>query len=106
MRDAKPERQKRGKRERKITPSGYDAGKSPQRGALSAEIKGRKRHILVDTQGLLMCAIVHAADIQDRDGGVMLMSMLFGLFPFLLKLFADGGLSNGSQCYPPIGVHT
>jgi hypothetical protein len=32
------------------------------------------------------CAIVHAADIQDRDGGVLLMSTLFGLFPFLLKL--------------------
>ena len=33
-------------------------------------MKGRKRHILVDTQGLLMLAIVHAADVQDRDGGV------------------------------------
>lgn len=38
-----------------------------------------------------MCAIVHAADIQDRDGGILLMSALFGLFPFLLKLYADGG---------------
>jgi hypothetical protein len=36
-------------------------------------------------------AIVHAADIQDRDGGAMLMATLFGLFPFLLKLYADGG---------------
>jgi transposase len=77
-----PERQGRGKRGRKIDPSGYDAGK---------KIKGKKRHILVDTQGLLMCAIVHAADIQDRDGGIMVMSALFGLFPFLLKLYADGG---------------
>jgi transposase len=34
---------------------------------------------------------VHAADIQDRDGGVLLMSTMFGLFPFLLKLYADGG---------------
>jgi transposase len=34
---------------------------------------------------------VHTADIQDRDGGVLLMSTLFGLFPFLLKLYADGG---------------
>ena len=34
------------------------------------KIKGKKRHILVDTQGLLMHAIVHGADIQDRDGGV------------------------------------
>ena len=38
-----------------------------------------------------MHAIVHAADIQDRDGGVLLMSTLFGLYPFLLKLYADGG---------------
>jgi transposase len=52
---------------------------------------GKKRHILVDTQGLLMHAIVHAADIQDRDGGAMLMATLFGAFPFLTRLFADGG---------------
>ncbi len=38
-----------------------------------------------------MHAIVHAADVQDRDGGVVLMAGLFGLFPFLLKLYADGG---------------
>ena len=47
--------------------------------------------MLVDTQGLLLCAIIHAADVQDRDGGVLLMSTLFGLYPFLLKLYADGG---------------
>jgi transposase len=40
---------------------------------------------------LLLHAVVHAADIQDRDGGVLLMSTLFGLFPFLLKLYADSG---------------
>ena len=38
-----------------------------------------------------MQAIVHAADVQDRDGGVLLMGALFGLFPFLLKLYADAG---------------
>jgi hypothetical protein len=38
---------------------------------------------------LLLHAIVHAADIQDRDGGVLLLATLFGLFPFLKKLFAD-----------------
>jgi transposase len=38
-----------------------------------------------------MHAIVHGADIQDRDGGVLLMATLFGAFPFLLKLYADGG---------------
>jgi len=34
---------------------------------------------------------VHPADIQDRDGGVLVLSTLFGLYPFLQKLFADGG---------------
>ena len=38
-----------------------------------------------------MHAIVHAADIQDRDGGALVMATLFGAFPFLLKLYADGG---------------
>ncbi len=38
-----------------------------------------------------MQAAVHAADIQDRGGGVMLMASLFGLYPFLLTLYADGG---------------
>src|ERR1035437_864259 len=65
-----------------IDPPGYDAGK---------KIKGKKRHILVDTQGLLIHAIVHAADIQDRDGGAFVMATMFGLYPFLMKLYADGG---------------
>jgi putative transposase len=65
-----------------IDPPGYDAGK---------KIKGKKRHLLVDTLGLLLHAIVHPADIQDRDGGVLVLSTLFGMFPFLQKLFADGG---------------
>jgi len=34
---------------------------------------------------------VHPADIQDRDGGVVVLASLFGAYPFLLKLFADGG---------------
>jgi transposase len=38
-----------------------------------------------------MHAIVQAADVQDRDGGVLVMATLFGLYPFLLKLYADGG---------------
>jgi transposase len=46
---------------------------------------------LVDTQGFVLHAIVHAADIQDRDGGIVVMSTLFGMFPFLLKLYADSG---------------
>ena len=59
---------------------------------MQKKIKGKKRHILVDTLGLLLYGIVHPADIQDRDGGVLLLSTLFGLFPFLKKLLlADGG---------------
>lgn len=38
-----------------------------------------------------MQAVIHAADVQDRDGGVLLMQSLFGLYPFLLKLYADSG---------------
>ena len=38
-----------------------------------------------------MHALVHAADVQDRDGGVLLLSTLFGQYPFLRKIFADGG---------------
>jgi transposase len=54
--------------------AGYDAGK---------KIKGKKRHRLVDTLGLLLHAIVHPAGIQDRDGGVLLLATLFGRYPFL-----------------------
>ncbi len=43
-----------------------------------------------------MHAIVHAADIQDRDGGVLVMATLFGLYPFLLKLYADGGYQGAA----------
>jgi len=77
-----PKRQECRKRGASINPHGYDAGK---------KIKGKKRHLLVDTQGLVLHAIVRAADLQDRDGGVLLMATLFGLFPFLRKLYADGG---------------
>ena len=73
-----------------IDPHGFDAGK---------KIKGKKRHLLVDTLGLLLHAIVHPADIQDRDGGILLLATLFGMYPFLKKLFADGG-------YQGPGFHT
>jgi hypothetical protein len=39
----------------------------------------------------MLHAIVHSADIQDRDGGGLVLNTLFGRFPFLTKLFADGG---------------
>ena len=47
--------------------------------------------MLVDTQGLILHAIVHAADVQDRDGGGLLIATLFGLHPFLTRLYADAG---------------
>jgi transposase len=78
-----------------LSSAGYDAGK---------KVKGKKRHILVDTLGLLLHAIVHPADIQDRDGGVLLLSTLFGMYPFLLKLFADGGYQGPAKCLPQLAV--
>src|SRR6516162_8157927 len=75
-----PKRKERRKRGARIDPHGYDAGK---------KIKGKKRHILVDTLGLLLHAMVHSAGIQDRDGGISLLATMKGLFPFLEKLFAD-----------------
>ncbi len=66
-------------------PRGYDAGK---------KINGCKRHILTDTEGHLLSAIVHPADIQDRDGAVLLFAQLFGLFPVLVHIFVDGGYAG------------
>jgi putative transposase len=43
-------------------------------------VKGRKRHIVVDTIGLLLAVVVHAADIQDRDGAKLVLSKLLGDF--------------------------
>lgn len=39
----------------------------------------------------MLHAVVHPADIQDRDGGLLVLQTLFGRYPFLTKLFADGG---------------
>jgi len=39
----------------------------------------------------MLHAVVHSAGLQDRDGGVLVMATLFGMFPFLRKLYADGG---------------
>ncbi len=41
--------------------------------------------------GMMLHAVVHSADLQDRDGGVLVMPTLFGMFPFLRKLYADAG---------------
>jgi transposase len=66
-------------------PRGYDAGK---------KIKGRKRHVLTDTNGLLVAAVVHQADIQDRDGALLVLASARYLYPCLRHVFADGGYSG------------
>ena len=66
-------------------PRGFDAGK---------KVKGRKRHILTDTGGLLVCAVVHAASIQDRDGAPDVLGAIRTTFPWLRHIFADGGYAG------------
>jgi len=66
-------------------PRGYDAGK---------KIKGRKRHIVTDTAGNVLEAIVHEADIQDRDGAPVVIESVRQTYPSLVKLFADGGYAG------------
>lgn len=65
--------------------TGYDAGK---------KVKGTKRHLLVDTLGLLLCVVVHPANIQDRDGAKLLLSKARSLFPRLRLIWADGGYAG------------
>jgi transposase len=55
------------------------------------KIWGRKRHLLVDTLGLLICVKVLAADITDREGGKVLLTALSGKLPRLLLIWADSG---------------
>ena len=64
---------------------GYDAGK---------KIKGRKRHVLVDTMGLLLLVVVHAANIQDRDGAKLVFEKARRLCPRLRLIWADGGYAG------------
>jgi transposase len=64
---------------------GFDAGK---------KIKGRKRHIVVDTLGLMVGLMVHSAGIQDRDSAPDLLRSIRHRWPWLLHIFADGGYSG------------
>ncbi len=52
-------------------------------------MNGRKRHILIDTIGLLLLVRVHSADVQDRDGAKLLLAGLADRFPRLAKLWVD-----------------
>ena len=64
---------------------GYDAGK---------KINGRKRHAVVDTIGLLFGLVVHAANIQDRDGAPAVLASIRRSCPWLRHVFADGGYAG------------
>ena len=66
-------------------PRGYDAGK---------KIKGRKRHIVTDTQGNLVGLVVHEASIQDRDGAPCVLASIRSRYPWLRHIFADGGYAG------------
>jgi len=65
--------------------SGYDAGK---------KIKGRKRHIITDTVGLLIAVIVHSAGIQDPGGAPGVLAAIRKSHPWLRHVFADGGYAG------------
>jgi transposase len=64
---------------------GYDAGK---------KTNGRKRHIAVDTNGLLLAVIVTVASIQDRDGAIRLLAAMRAKFCSITLVWADGGYSG------------
>jgi putative transposase len=73
---------------------GYDAGK---------KINGRKRHIVVDTLGLILAVVVHPANVQDHDGAVLVLGLLGQLkkrFGRLKVIFADSayGRNNLPEC--------
>src|SRR5919109_1410005 len=69
-------------------PRGYDGGK---------KVNGRKRHLLVDTQGLVIRAVVHPANITDRDGARLLLAPLQGQLPRLQHLWADSAYSGKAR---------
>ncbi len=56
--------------------------------------RAAKRHIVTDTQGNLLAAIVHEAGVQDRDGAPALIASACESFPSLAHLFADGGYAG------------
>jgi transposase len=66
-------------------PRGYDAGK---------KVNGRKRHVLVDTDGRGLVLEPLPANIQDRDGGGPLMGVSRRIFPFIQRVFADSGYAG------------
>ena len=64
---------------------GFDAGK---------KVNGRKRHVVVDTMGLLLLVVITSASVQDRDGARTLLDRLKMAMPSLSLLWADGGYAG------------
>lgn len=64
---------------------GFDAGK---------KIKGIKRHIIVDTMGLILAVVIQSASVQDRDGAFDVIGKLFENWKKVIKIFADGGYAG------------
>jgi putative transposase len=64
---------------------GFDAGK---------KIKGIKRHIIVDTLGLILAVVIQSASVQDRDGAVSVIDKLMENWRRVIKIFADGGYAG------------
>jgi putative transposase len=61
---------------------------------MGKQIKGRKRHLLVDTLGLVLAVVVHAANIQDRDGAKLVLERLKHKFARLRLIWADGAYAG------------
>ena len=59
------------------------------------KILGRKRHLLVDTLGLILAVVVHPANIQDRDGARLVLRKLTHAFGWLRLIWVDGGYAGG-----------
>ncbi len=57
-------------------------------------MSGRKRHLVVDTLGLILAVVVHAANIQDRQGAMLVLELLKDKFPRLRTIWADGGYAG------------
>ena len=75
---------------------GYDAGK---------KINGRKRHILVDTTGLLLMVMVLPANIQDRDGARLLLAKALAVFVKIKLIWADGGYAGQLVQWSRLALH-
>ena len=59
------------------------------------KVKGRKRHIVVDTMGLLLAVIVHGANVHESTTALVLLGKLYKRFPRLKRLWADGAYGGG-----------